>query len=327
MEICPVNGATFRFIETNGIRMRIAEIGEGPLVVLAHGWPESWFSWRHQMTALAEAGYRVAVPDMRGYGETDKPEDVDAYDILRLARDMVGIVDALGESVAHLVGHDWGSMVAANTALLHPERFASVTLMSVPFNARPSDRPTEILRSLFADNFFYILYHNEPGGVAEAEYDADPASFLRRLYVSPDADRHDPAITDPARSAGGWIPRLGEPVSPPQWISAAELDYIVGMFERSGFRGGLNYYRNFDRNWELMAPHAEARIEIPTMFVAGSADGVILGADETSLRAGMSGTVADLREVVLIPGIGHWLQQEAPEATSRALIDFFASLG
>jgi len=307
--------------------MRIAEIGTGPLVVLAHGWPDSWFSWRRQMTMLAEAGYRVAVPDMRGYGESDKPDAVEDYDIVHLAGDLVGIIDALGEPSAHLVGHDWGSIVAANAALLHPGRLTSLTLMSVPYNGPAPKRPTELFRELFDDNFFYILYHNEPGGVAEAEYDADPRGFLRRLYASPDAKRHEPAVTDPRRVAGGWIPRLGEPVELPSWISADDLDYVVAMFERSGFRGGVNYYRNLDRNWELMASHAGEPIGLPTMFVAGSADAVIGGADEAALRAGMQTSVAALRQVVLVPGKGHWVQQEAPDTVSHALIDFFASIG
>ena len=321
----PVPGVSFRFIETNGIRMRLAEIGEGPLVLLAHGWPESWYSWRHQMIALAEAGYRVIAPDMRGYGETDKPGPVEAYDIVQLAADVVGVLDALGTERAHLVGHDWGSMVAANTALFHPTRLTSVTLMSVPYTGRSAGPPMTILAARFGDEFFYMLYHNEPGGIA-AEYDSDPRSLLSRLYVSPDTPRHAPEVTDPKRAAGGWIPRLGAPMEPPAWLSPDDFDYVVAIFERAGFRGGVNYYRNVDRNWELTEPYADA-IEVPVAFIAGERDGVIGEATAEALRARMTPVVSDLRDVVLIADVGHWVQQEAPDQTTKALIDFIASFG
>ncbi|MFT5203098.1 MAG: pimeloyl-ACP methyl ester carboxylesterase [Candidatus Aldehydirespiratoraceae bacterium] len=316
-----VEGVTHRFIETNGIRMRIAEAGEGPLVVLAHGWPESWYSWRHQIIALAAAGFHVVAPEMRGYGATDAPDAEEAYNIIELAADLIGVIDEMGADRAHLVGHDWGSMVAANTALFHPDRLHSVTLMSVPFNGRPDTPPLTTLGALFGDAFFYINYHNEPGGVAEAEYDADPEKLLRRLYVSPDAPRSEPEVTDPLRAAGGWIPRLGEPDNAPAWLEPGDLDVVVHQFRSCGFRGGLNYYRNFDRNWELTEAYTGATIDVPMLFLAGADDAVIMGADADALRSGMAAT--DLRDVVLLPKIGHWVQQEAPAETSAALLEFF----
>jgi pimeloyl-ACP methyl ester carboxylesterase len=178
----PVKGVTFRRIESNGINMRIAEMGDsGPLVLLAHGWPESWYSWRHQITVLAKAGYRVVAPDMRGYGETDAPAEVGAYDIERLTADMVGILDALGEETAIMVGHDWGSIVAWYSVMMYPKRFTALIAMSVPYGGRPKQSPLAYWQEKFGDNFFYILYHNEPG-VAEAEYDSDPHGLLSRLY-------------------------------------------------------------------------------------------------------------------------------------------------
>jgi len=321
-----IDGVERRSIVTNGISMRVASAGEGPLVVLAHGWPDSWYSWRHQLTGLAAAGYRVVAPDMRGYGETDKPASVEAYDIEQLTGDLVGVLDALDADRAHIVGHDWGSIVAAHTALFHPGRLHSVTLMSVPFTGRPASPPMAIFAELFGDDFFYVLYHNEPGGVAEAEYDADPRGLLFRLYQSPDAPREPPAVTDPARAAGGWIPRLGAPLGLPHWLSAADLDYVVGLFESAGFRGGVNYYRNFDRNWELTEPWAGEAIDVPALFVAGAADQVIGGADADRLREMMASTVHDLRDVVLLDGAGHWVQQEAPQSTTGALVDFLSSV-
>ncbi|MCZ6616552.1 MAG: alpha/beta hydrolase [Gammaproteobacteria bacterium] len=331
MEESPVAGVTFRFIETNGIRMRIAEMGdEGPLVLLAHGWPESWYSWRHQIPALANAGYRVVVPEMRGYGETDAPESVDDYDIVHLAGDMVGVLDAVGvkegEEKATIVGHDWGAVVAANSVLLHPDRFSSLVLMSVPYRARSTQSPMDAMTARVGDNFFYILYHNEPGGVADAEYDGNPRGLLSRLYLSPDSPREAPEVTDPKRSAGGWIPRLGAPKGLPGWLTPEDLDYYVTQFESSGFRGGVNYYRNFQRNWEITEHLADAKIEVPTLFIAGQKDVVIGGATAPMLTKMMEQTVTDLRDVVIVPEIGHWIQQEDPVATNEALLSFLNSL-
>jgi len=322
----PVQGVSFRFIESNGLRMRIAEAGEGPLVLLAHGWPESWYSWRHQLTALADAGYHVVAPDMRGYGETDKPADVNDYDIVHTAGDMVGVLDALGEETAIMVGHDWGSIVAWNTVLLHPQRFTALIAMSVPYGGRAQQSPLESWTAAFGDNFYYILYHNEAGGVAEAEYDSNPRALLSRLYLSPRSPRKPPLVTDPLRSAGGWIDRLGEPMGLPDWLQQEDLDYVVSQFENAGFRGGVNYYRNFHRNWEITEDLDGVKVQVPTLFIAGSQDVVIAGATQEQLTGNMSRIVEDLRGVVLIPEIGHWVQQEAPEETNAAMLEFLNDL-
>lgn len=310
----------FRFVETNGIRMRVAEAGKGPLVLLAHGWPETWRSWRHQLPVLAAEGYHVVAPEMRGYGASDAPGPVGAYDIHELSADMAGLVEALGERQAHLAGHDWGSMVAASAALLHPDRWTSLTLMSVPFLPRTPVPPLQIFRQLFGENFFYILYHNEPGGVAEAEYDADPHGLLSRLYLSPDSARAEPEVVEPHRDAGGWIPRLGAPLGRPDWLEQEDLDFVVDYFRECGFRGGVNYYRNFDRNWKLMEAYQDSRIAVPTRFLAGAQDPVISGGSAEQLRETMSESIADLREVALVPGVGHWIQQEAPQETTELLL-------
>jgi len=316
---------TLRFIETNGIRMRIAEMGEGPLVLLIHGWPESWYSWRHQIPVLAKAGYHVVAPDMRGYGKTDAPDDVESYDIHHLTADVVGIIDALGEKSAVIIGHDWGSIVSWNCLLLHPDRFTALVAMSVPYGGRPATSPIERWKQRTGDNFFYILYHQEPG-VAETEYDADPRGILSRLYLSPDSPREIPEVTDPKRSAGGWIPRLGKPKGLPDWLSQEELDYYVTEFTRAGFRGGVNYYRNFDRNWETTPELADAKITQPVLFIAGEKDIVISGATAPMLTGLMSRTAKDLRGVTLIPDVGHWVQQEAPAETNRAVLQFLNEL-
>ena len=323
----PVDGVTFRFIEANDLRMRIAEAGDsGPLLLLAHGWPESWYSWRHQLTFLAEAGYRVVAPDMRGYGETDKPPSVEDYDIVQLADDMVGLLDALGEESAIMVGHDWGSIVAWNSVLLHPDRFTALIAMSVPYGGRALRSPMEGWNETFGDNFFYILYHNEPGGEAEREYDNDPRGLISSLYLSPGSPREAPTITDPKRSAGGWIGRLGAPKSLPDWLTQEDLDYVVDQFEMAGFRGGVNYYRNFHRNWEITEHLQDVKVKVPTLFVAGERDSVIAGATQDALARSMGRAVEDLRGVILIPEIGHWVQQEAPSETNSAILDFLEGL-
>lgn len=321
----PMTEPQFRFIDSNGIRMRIAEQGDGPLVLLLHGWPESWYSWRHQIPALAAAGYHVVAPDMRGFGQSDAPEDVQSYDINHLTADVVGIIDAVGEKQAVVVGHDWGAIVAWQCALLAPQRFRAVVAMSVPYGGRGNESLITSLKRRFADNFFYILYFQEPG-VAEREFDADPRGVLSRLYLSPDSPREPPELTDPKMAAGGWIKRLGAPKSLPDWLSEGDLDYYVEQFTAAGFRGGINYYRNFHRNWEITPQLADAKVEQPALFIAGEKDMVIRGADKEQLRQLMSPAVSDLRTVKLLPEIGHWVQQENPQATNAAVVEFLKSL-
>jgi pimeloyl-ACP methyl ester carboxylesterase len=312
---------TLRIIKSNGINMRIAEMGKGPLVILVHGWPESWYSWRNQLPALAAAGYHVVAPDMRGYGKTDKPAAVEDYDINHVTADIVGIVDAMKEKTAVVVGHDWGSIVAWNCMLLHPTRFSALAAMSVPYGGRGAQSPMDGMRIATGENFYYIVYFQE-WNVAEREFDADPRGILSRLYLSPDSPREAPIVTDPKRIAGGWIPRLGAPKGLPTWLSAADLDYYVKEFTAAGFRGGINYYRNFHRNWEITPQLTDAKISAPVMFLAGEKDVVIRGATAAQLTANMQRTATDLRSVTLLPGAGHWVQQERAAETNAALVQF-----
>jgi pimeloyl-ACP methyl ester carboxylesterase len=305
--------------------MRIAEMGDGPLVLFLHGWPELGYSWRHQLPAIAAAGYRAVAPDMRGYGQTDAPQEIDSYDITHIADDVVGILDALGEQTAILVGHDWGAIIAPSCVLLHPTRFRAVSLMSVPYLGRPKQSPIATFKQQFGDDFFYILYFQEPG-IAEAEFDSDPRGILSRLYVSPDTPRAAPELVDPKMSAGGWIPRMGAPTQLPDWLTAKDLDFYVQAFTQSGFRGGFNYYRNFHRNWEITADLAGVEINQPAQFIAGEKDQVIRRADESKLRRLMDGAFADLRYVTVFPQAGHWIQQERAADTNAALIEFFRGL-
>lgn len=318
-------GVTLRNIQVNGITLRIAEAGKGPLVLLIHGWPESWYSWRHQLTALAAAGYRAVAPDMRGYGASDKPQAVEDYDIHHVTGDVASLVTALGEEKAILVGHDWGAIVSWNAMLLHPDKFSAYAAMSVPNSGRGAVSPIDAMKRGYGDNFYYILYFQEPG-VAETEFDANPRGILSMLYTSPDTPTEAPTITDPKRAAGGWIGRRGAPKELPPWLSKQDLDYYVAEFTRAGFRGGINYYRNFHRNWETTPQLTGAKIKQPVIFLAGEKDVVIAGANAERLTGQMTRVCDDFRGVTLYPGAGHWVQQERAAEISRALVDFANSV-
>ncbi len=319
-----------RKIHTNGIQMRIAEAGQGPLVVLCHGFPESWYSWRHQLPALAAAGYHAVAPDMRGYGETDKPDAIDRYSIMHLVGDLVGLLDALGSRDAVIVGHDWGSVVAWDAALLRPDRFRAVCGMSVPFFPRTPIKPTETFKAAAGDNFMYILYFQEPGK-AEAELDPRAAETMRKmLYSASGSVPQDASFgRTPLPKTAGFLDGMLDPEKLPEWLSEEDLAYYVGEFERTGFRGGLNWYRNFDRNWELLAPWADAVVVVPAFFIGGLRDGVVTGPGgkgEGPLVQMLPQFCEDLRGKVLLEGIGHWNQQEDPEGTNRALLDFLKEI-
>jgi pimeloyl-ACP methyl ester carboxylesterase len=314
-----------RIVEANGIKMRIAEMGQGPLVIFLHGFPESWYSWRHQLPVIAKAGFHAVAPDLRGYGKSDKPANVEDYDIHHLTADVTGLIDALGEKTAIVVGHDWGSLVAWNAVLLHPDRFTGLVAMSVPYGGRGNVSPLETMKKAYGDDFYYILYFQEPG-VAEAEFDKNPRAILSRLYLSPDSPREPAEITDRKRAAGGWIPRMGAPKGLPSWLTQAELDYYVTEFTESGFRGGINFYRNFHRNWETTPELTDRKISQPTTFISGQRDVVIRGATAEQLTTTMSRVVTDFRGVTLVPEAGHWVQQEKPAETNAAILAFLASL-
>jgi pimeloyl-ACP methyl ester carboxylesterase len=310
-----------RTIAANGIRMRIAEQGSGPLVLLLHGFPESWYSWRHQIPALAGAGFHAVAPDQRGYGGTDAPQAIESYDIHHLVGDAVGVLDALGETRAVVVGHDWGAPVAWHCALLHPKRFHAVAALSVPYVGRSPLPPLEMFRMMAGDRFFYILYFQEPG-VAERELEADVRSTLRRFLYAASGDVTEPLDFWQKPRDAKFLDGLPDPKKLPSWLGEADLDYYASEFGRTGFRGGLNWYRNFDRNWHGTAELAGAKIEQPGLFVAGERDGVLAMVSPEAMRD----LVPNLRQLLLLPGCGHWTQQERPAEVNTALIEFLRSL-
>ena len=311
-----------RTITTNGVDLNVVVEGDGPAVVLAHGFPELAYSWRHQIPVLANAGYTVIAPDQRGYGKSTRPEPIDAYDIHHLTDDLLGVLDALGHEKAVFVGHDWGSMVVWSQALLHPERVAGVAGMSVPFLPRGPISTTAALKAVFGDQFFYILYFQEPG-VADADLGRDPARTMRGLLAgvtlpvtgaSPDL----PAVSPDA----GFVERLPQPAALPDWLSSAELDHYVAEFTRTGFTGGINWYRNFDRNWETTPQLDGLKVEVPSLFIGGALDPVLMLTPPTI----MDGWLQDHRGTVLIEGAGHWVQQEKPDEVNAALLGFVNGL-
>jgi len=328
-----VTGVTHRTIEANGVRIHVAEAGEGPLVLLCHGWPESWYSWRHQLRALADAGFRAVAPDMRGYGQTDRPQAIESYTLLHLVGDMVALVPALGADNAVIVGHDWGAPVAWHAALLRPDVFRAVAGLSVPFRPRGSVRPTSVMPQT-ETSVFYQLYFQAPGA-AEAELERDPRATIRRLLYSAsgDAPRRNP-VDATGDAAPGMVPRTGgfltrtvDPQSLPPWLTEADIDFYAGEFARTGFAGGLNWYRNIDRNWELLAPFAGLKVAVPALYVAGDRDLVVGFAGAAQLIANLKTFVPDLRDTIMLPGCGHWTQQERPAEVNAALIRFLHGLG
>jgi pimeloyl-ACP methyl ester carboxylesterase len=309
---------THRFVDTRTIRLHIAEAGSGPLVLLLHGFPECWYSWRHQLVALAEAGYHAVAPDQRGYCQTDRPPEIGDYTMLHLVGDVVAVLDALGEERAVVAGHDWGAPVAWHTALLRPERVRAVIGLSVPHRPRGSAAPVATMRARFGEGF-YMVYFQRPGH-ADDEFTRDlHATFRRLLYAaSGEGPGHAPVVPP----GGGFLDVCPEPDKLPGWLTHDDIDTYAAAFADSGFTGPLNWYRNLDRNWELTAAWHGALIQPPALYVAGDRDLVVRVPGTPELISNLSTFVPNLRQTVMLPGCGHWTQQERPEEVSAAMIEF-----
>jgi pimeloyl-ACP methyl ester carboxylesterase len=311
---------TQKSIQSNGIQMHVAEAGEGPAVLLCHGFPESWYSWRHQLVALANAGYRAIAPHMRGYGLTDKPQAIDQYTLLHLTGDMVGVLDALGLKQAAIVGHDWGAPVAWHSALFRPDRFPAVAGLSVPFRPRGPARPSTVMPRT-DDAVFYQLYFQEPG-VAEANFEKDVRNTIRGILFSLSGDAEPSGALAMVTRDGSGLGHTAAPEKLPTWLSEADVDAYAAEFRKDGFRGGLNWYRNIDRNWELLAPWAGAKVEVPALYVAGDRDLVLAFRGMDQLLPSLKNVIPKLEETIILPGCGHWTQQERPDEVNAALLAF-----
>jgi soluble epoxide hydrolase / lipid-phosphate phosphatase len=311
-----------QMVNTNGIRMHVEEAGTGYPVVFCHGFPELWYSWRHQMRALAAAGFRALAPDQRGYGETSAPAAIEAYTQKQLVADLTGMLDGLGIDKAVIVGHDWGGAVAWNAAMMAPERFSRVIGVNTPLFPRSPIKPTQMLEMIAAGKFHYVLYFQKPG-VAETELEKDVTRSLRGFYQGagdltsemPSGD--PPGVFGPA--GGGLLDRL--PDRPHGgFLTDEDFEVFVEAFKKTGFRGGLNWYRNLDRSWEESAG-LDYKVNQPALMITAELDPVLL----PSMAEGMEAMVPNLRRV-MIKGSGHWTQQEKPAEVNAAILDFLTEL-
>lgn len=313
-----------RQVATNGIKLHVVEAGEGFPVVLAHGFPELSYSWRHQIPALADAGYKVIAPDQRGYGRSDKPDATEDYDIHHLTDDLLGLLDEAGHDQAVFVGHDWGALLVWQMALLHTDRVAGVVGMSVPFIPRAPMPPVQMMRQIFGDSFFYIVYFQEPG-VADADLGRDAGESMRRMLGGLTKPK-DGEMVDLAGLAApdgkGFVDRMPVVEQLPPWLSQEELDHYAAEFARTGFTGGINWYRNMDRNWETTTQLEGAKVTVPSAFITGADDPVAV----MTPASVMDGWLEDHRGSTTVDGAGHWVQQEAPDEVNAALLTFLASL-
>jgi pimeloyl-ACP methyl ester carboxylesterase len=317
---------THRIVETNGIRIHVAEQGTGPLVILCHGFPECWYSWRHQLGALAAAGFRAVAPDLRGYGRSDRPEEVEKYTVLHNVGDMVGLLDAFGVKQAVIAGHDVGAPVAWQAALLRPDRFRGVIALGPPFRPRAfgGSVPPTTLMPRNENAVFYQLFLQTPE--AEAALGRDMRRAFRSQFYSLSGDR--PPSAGGGFADAGMVPRKGfsltDPASLPAWVTESDIDVYVAEFSRSGFRGPLSWWRNIDRSWELMAAFDGAAVTVPALHIAGDRDFVVAVFQQYIARQSI--LVPKLRPTIMLPGCGHWTQQERAAEVSAAMIDFLRQL-
>jgi pimeloyl-ACP methyl ester carboxylesterase len=317
-----IPGVTHRHVKAGALDMHIAEAGQGPLVLLLHGFPESWYSWRHQLVALAAAGFHAVAPDQRGYCATGPPGGpgataVDQYTIMHLTGDVIALMDALGAEHAVVAGHDWGAPVAWHAALFRPDRIRGVVGLSVPYRPRGSAPPIATLRAAFGESF-YMVYFQRPGA-ADTELSRDPQTTFRKFLTSVDGEGPQMTLIPPG---GGFLDAAPEPAGLPPWLTQEDIDTYVSEYASAGFTGPLNWYRNMDRNWELTGAWQHAPVLVPALFIAGDRDPVL-----SFTRAdGLEGVVPKLTNSVILPGCGHWTQQERPAEVSAAIIEFVQAL-
>jgi pimeloyl-ACP methyl ester carboxylesterase len=317
-----------QIIDTGDVRLRVAIAGEGPLIVLIHGFPESWYSWRHQLTALAEAGFHAVAPDQRGYCRTGpacgpgQSDEVSDYTILHLTGDVIALMDALGEERAVVAGHDWGAPVAWHTALLRPDRVRGVIGLSIPYRPRGRSAPIPAMRAGIGEGFYMVYF--QQSGVADEELGRDLRATFRRVLSSASGDSQGgvPVISP----GGGFLDLCPEPRSLPPWLTGEDIDAYAADYAEAGFTGPLNWYRNLDRNWELTGAWHGARVIVPALYVAGDRDLVLNFPGARQMLPRLREFAPRLREPVLLDGCGHWTQQERPDEVSKAMIGFLREL-
>lgn len=316
------HSVTTRDVETAGATLRVTEAGDGDdVVVMCHGFPGLGYSWRHQMQPLADQGWRVVAPDMRGYGGSSRPADPADYGPSAICADLLGLLDDAGVERAVFVGHDFGARAVYDMAVRHPDRVRGLIVLSVPYGGRPERRPSDTFAAMAADHFVHFHYFQEPG-VAEAELDGAPADFLRGVFHALSGSYRYLDIWQHPTEGNGYIDVLPDgPPLPWSWLTVDEFDHYVDVYRATGFRGGLNWYRSADVHWEEMAPFASSTIDVPTWLIAGANDTVLEMAGSDFLDR-MRALVPGLRDATIIPGAGHFVQMEASDAVNAALLGY-----
>ncbi|KAG8389509.1 hypothetical protein BUALT_Bualt02G0236800 [Buddleja alternifolia] len=311
---------THKNLTVNGINMHVAEIGDGPAVLFLHGFPELWYSWRHQMLHLADRGYRTIAPDLRGYGDTDAPPSSADYTAFHIVGDLVALLDALGVEQVFLVAHDWGALIAWWFCLFRPDRIKALVNMSVQFHQRhPEIKTVQRYRELLGDEF-YMCRFQEVGEAEEAFASVETTEVMKSLFSS----RGGKPIIVPKDI--GLKALFQTPAELPPWLTEEDLNYFATKFKQTGFTGGLNYYRAMDPTWELAAPWTGAQVKVPVKFILGDLDLTyyVPGVKEYIHEGGFKKDVPNL-EVVVMEGVAHFINQEKPEEVSKHIYDFISN--
>jgi pimeloyl-ACP methyl ester carboxylesterase len=312
-------------LKNGAIELNVAVAGDGPLILCVHGFPELWYSWRHQLAHFSQLGYKVAAIDVRGYGRSSKPHDIAAYSIRNLASDVAATIDQLGRGSAILLGHDWGATIAWNTALIYPDKVAAVAGLSMPYRARGPVSFLDMAKAMYKDRFLYQIYFQKEG-VAEAELEADIPTALRKVYYALSGSAPPNSWLQYKSSDAKLLDGMTDPQPFPSWMSDRDLQIYIDAFRASGFRGALNRYRAHDIDFQEMAEFAGKLVTQPSYFIAGERDDLRSYIPGKDLYANAGAACRDFRGAVVLPGIGHWVQQEAPAETNAALQDFLKSL-
>ncbi|MEV6276556.1 alpha/beta hydrolase [Nocardia sp. NPDC051832] len=319
-------GPAHRFIDTDGGRLHVAEQGEGHPVVFCHGFPHTWYMWHRQLPAVAAAGYRAIAPDLRGYGRTEVPDDPDAYTNRAVIGDLLALLDDIGAEKAVFVGLDFGAQLVWELALRAPERVDGLIVLNNPFAPRPPKAPSELWARAAKRHFLHLDYFQQPGP-ADAELAADPKSFLERVYFSLSADYHYLDTWQHPAEGTGYLDVLPEaPALPWRWFAESDIDTLAAEFDRTGFTGGLSWYRALDRNWELTADYAESKVTVPAYFMYGDRDPDMEGFSGRDPLGTMQAHVPNLREVTKISDAGHLVQLERTDEVNTLLIGHLRDL-
>ena len=314
-----------RMIDTETGQLSVHVEGTGPLILCVHGWPEHSWSWRHQVRHFSNKGYTVAAMDVRGYGDSATPKDIESYALKNLAADTAAVIEALSDEPAILFGHDWGAPITYSTGLLYPEKVRAIAGMSVPYTPAGDVSLLDLMKMVHAGKFFYMVYFQDEG-VPEAEFGADPRAALRKIYYSISGDAPSDGLNAEKPADAKMLDGLIDPDPFPAWLTEADLDIYVDAFAKSGWHGPFNRYRALDLDHKYSEPVRGKPLTMPACFIGGEKDPVRQFVPGVDTYAMAGAACDDFRGATIVPGVGHWVQQEAPEATNAALDAFLADL-